>query len=47
MLLPTPLKTDSAGVACHVEVRQLFEMEDFDGIVEPKTAERFRDIGMQ
>ena len=41
---PNPV---GAGVACHVEVRQLFELEDFDGIVEPKTSGRFRDIGMQ
>lgn len=41
---PNPV---GAGVACHVEVRQLFELEDFDGLVEAGTAGRFRDIGMQ
>ncbi|MEJ5989970.1 YciI family protein [Ramlibacter sp. PS3R-8] len=30
------------GASCHIEVRQLYEMEDFDGLVEEKTAERFR-----
>jgi hypothetical protein len=34
------------GAACHVEVRQMYEMEDFQGLVEDRTAERFRDIGM-
>jgi len=40
---PNPI---GEGVPCHVEVRQLYEMEDFDGIVEARTADRFRDIGM-
>jgi hypothetical protein len=35
------------GISCHIEVRQLYELGDFDGIVEEKTAERFRDIGMR
>ena len=35
------------GIPCQIEVRQLYEMEDFDGIVEDKTAERFREIGMR
>ena len=35
------------GIPCHIEVRQLFEMADFDGIVEEQTAERFREIGMR
>ncbi|MCC2675069.1 MAG: dehydrogenase [Ramlibacter sp.] len=35
------------GASCHVEVRQLFEMEDFGGILEEQTAERFRSIGVQ
>jgi hypothetical protein len=34
------------GASCHIEVRQIYEMEDFAGLVEAKTAERFRDIGM-
>ena len=41
---PNPIRE---GVACHIEVRQLYEMQDFDGLVEEKTAERFRDIGMR
>ncbi len=35
------------GVKCHIEVRQLYELEDFDGLLTDKTAERFRDMGMQ
>ncbi|MDB5899481.1 MAG: hypothetical protein JWP22_1234 [Ramlibacter sp.] len=35
------------GAACHIEVRQLYELEDFDGLVEARTAERFRDMGMK
>jgi len=35
------------GAACHIEVRQLYELEDFDGIVADQTAERFRDIGVR
>jgi hypothetical protein len=34
------------GASCHIEVRQIYEMEDFAGLVQEKTAERFRDIGM-
>lgn len=30
------------GVTCHIEVRQLYEMEDFDGLLSEQTAERFR-----
>jgi len=41
---PNPIRE---GVSCHIEVRQLYELEDFDGLVEPQTADRFRDIGMQ
>jgi hypothetical protein len=29
-----------------IEVRQLYEMEDFEGIVQPDTAERFKQMGM-
>jgi hypothetical protein len=32
------------GVTCHVEVRQLFEMEDFDGIVQDDTKKRFEKL---
>jgi len=35
------------GVRCHIEVRQLYEMEDFQGLVQEQTAERFRRIGME
>jgi hypothetical protein len=38
---PNPI---GEGVACHIEVRQLYEMEDFDGIVQPETKERFEKI---
>jgi hypothetical protein len=37
----------SEGEACHIEVRQLYELEDFDGLLAEKTADRFRDMGMQ
>jgi hypothetical protein len=30
-----------------IEVRQLYEMEDFEGIVQPDTAERFKQMGME
>ena len=32
------------GVPCHIEVRQLYEMEDFDGILQPGIQERFQKI---
>lgn len=35
------------GVPCHIEVRQLYEMEDFEGLLQQDTAQRFHDIGMQ
>lgn len=35
------------GVPCHIEVRQLYELEDFDGLVKDETAGRFRDIGIR
>jgi hypothetical protein len=41
---PNPI---TEGVPCHIEVRQLYELADFDGLVEDKTAERFREMGMQ
>jgi hypothetical protein len=40
---PNPIRE---GTACHVEVRQLYELEDFEGLLEEKTADRFRDVGM-
>ena len=41
---PNPI---TEGVPCHIEVRQLYEMEDFGEMATPQTLERFRDIGMQ
>jgi hypothetical protein len=41
---PNPI---GEGIACHIEVRQLYELEDFDGIVEDKTAGRLREIGVR
>lgn len=41
---PNPIRE---GVSCHIEVRQLYELGDFDGLLQDQTAERFRDIGMQ
>jgi hypothetical protein len=33
--------------SAEIEVRQLYEMEDFDGLVKPETADRFKEIGMK
>ena len=41
---PNPI---GEGVPCHIEVRQLYELEDFDGMLKQETADRFRDMGMQ
>jgi hypothetical protein len=35
------------GARCEIEVRQVYEMEDFDTVVDTATADRFREIGMQ
>ena len=35
------------GIACHIEVRQLYELEDFEGLLQEQTAGRFRDIGIR
>jgi len=35
------------GKAAEIEVRQLYEMEDFEGLVKPDTADRFKQIGME
>ena len=35
------------GATCHVEVRQLYEMQDFEDQLEERTAERFRQLGIQ
>jgi hypothetical protein len=41
---PNPV---GVGKPAEIEVRQLYEMEDFEGIVQPETAERFKTIGME
>jgi hypothetical protein len=35
------------GRAAEIEVRQLYEMEDFEGLVSTETEERFKKIGME
>ena len=35
------------GARAEIEVRQLYEMEDFDFLASPDTQERFRKIGME
>lgn len=35
------------GASCEIEVRQIYEMEDFDKVVDTATVDRFREIGMQ
>jgi hypothetical protein len=41
---PNPI---GEGMPCHIEVRQLYEMEDFEGMLKPETEQRFRDLGME
>jgi hypothetical protein len=41
---PNPI---GEGVSCHIEVRQLYEMEDFESLLAAQTKQRFADIGMQ
>jgi hypothetical protein len=41
---PNPI---GEGVACHIEVRQLYELEDFAGIVQPETKDRFDKIDIR
>jgi hypothetical protein len=41
---PNPV---GVGKPAEIEVRQIYEMEDFEGIVQPETAERFKTIGME
>ena len=41
---PNPVARD---MPAEIEVRQLYEMEDFEGIVEPATADRFKEIGVR
>jgi hypothetical protein len=38
---------EGEGIPCHIEVRQLYEMEDFEGVAPKDAADRFRDIGMR
>ena len=35
------------GKPAEIEVRQLYEMDDFKDVVQPATAERFKDIGIK
>ena len=35
------------GKQAEIEVRQLYEMDDFKDVVQPATAGRFKDIGMK
>ena len=41
---PNPM---GEGITCHIEVRQLYELEDFEGLLQEQTAGRFRDIGIR
>jgi hypothetical protein len=41
---PNPV---SEGVFCHIEVRQLYEMEDFDGLLKEETRQRFDNIELR
>ena len=34
------------GEPCHIEVRPLYEAQDFEGVVAARTAERFRAVGV-
>jgi hypothetical protein len=38
---PNPI---SEGVRCHIEVRQLYEMEDFEGLIRQETKQRFEQL---
>jgi hypothetical protein len=33
------------GRPAEIEVRQLYELEDFEGVVQPQTVDRFKEIG--
>jgi hypothetical protein len=35
------------GVPCEIEVRQLYELEDFDQLLAPQAVDRFRELGLQ
>jgi hypothetical protein len=41
---PNPIRE---GAACEIEVRQLYEMEDFEGLATQETQDRFKNIGME
>ena len=38
---PNPM---GEGVSCHIEVRQLYELEDFEGLAERPIIERFEEM---
>ena len=41
---PNPVGGDAS---CEIEVRQLFEMEDFEGVIDEAMQQRFEKIGLQ
>ena len=41
---PNPIRE---GETCEIEVRQLYEVEDFDGLTSAQTQERFKKIGFE
>ena len=41
---PNPVRE---GASAEIEVRQLYELEDFEGLLKPETADRFTKIGME
>lgn len=41
---PNPI---GEGISCHIEVRQLYEMEDFDSLLQQETKDRFHQIGVK
>ena len=41
---PNPVGQDKPA---EIEVRQLYEMDDFKDIVQPQTADRFKEMGMK
>jgi hypothetical protein len=41
---PNPI---GEGASCHIEVRQLYEMEDFDSLLQQETKDRFNQIGVK
>ena len=41
---PNPI---GEGISCHVEVRQLYELEDFDSLLQQDTKDRFVQLGVK